>query len=360
MEGWENHLQEYTMDISGVHVNVYHSVGFGTDISEQWMADIGKYFAERHDGVEDEMLPGNRRIHTVFYIINGAGQNASPSEWESLKTICDEHGVSPCVVISHCDTAGEAKIKAIEEEAAKQQIPSIRVNAIRGKGDKGARFGRTAAMSQVLADSFVIVGRDLSQLIIEVTNEMMKAILPEIQAKVRKSTISYIRVGVTNDKLEEVQKYIREKYIRTYRRDVLPIYQQYYRYMTGYKISFDGRDEVVGCMEEVRESLRIVSVDGMTLSGIVEGSTPDRYIRSNSDGFVQMIIFMGKFMRMKTTLGRSFDTIFSRQKTKLEKQLKMLERFGTDDGFITPKGAFEEGSIYDENAFEGLKYGQEK
>lgn len=347
VDAWEEGLQVYTMDHVDVVENVYCSVGFGSDVSEAWMGGLDDFLKGRQVKKDDDVIPSNHCVHTMFYVVNGDGHSTESSEMAALKAICDRYALTASVVITHCDVGAEEQIAAIEGEAARHGLPAIRVCAVKDAKkaarkdgrDAGRRYGRAAAMRQILSASFMKVGRDLSVLVTEVTCAMLRGILPDIKRQVTKARMSYFKINTVHASLEEMQKYMQRKYIRAYRRDVLAKYRQYYHYLTDKHVSFVGMAELEDGMGEIRDTLRVFSVKGMAFEGIIEGSTSNRLIRSNSDGFAQMLVFLVKFVRMKNTLKKCFDIIIKQRLVMLEKQIELFERLGVEDGFILPRGA---------------------
>ena len=329
--GWEAELQQYSFDSSGVTVNIYESVSLGDESSGQWPSLLDRFLTARKEIAADDAIPGNSLIHTLFYVVHGAGDALSPEEAMAppeIKEICDRHGLSLSVAITHCDKAEEASIQAIEAAAKGWGLAAMRIcsdNAhAKDHSEVDTRFGIEPALAQVLSASYAKVGRGISLYIISGTEKMMRAIQTDVAKRMKASKISIMRLSKVDTELAKVGKALYDEFLQIYTDEILPCYYTYFDFVDAFKASFKGKEELQGCLLEIEDALGIVDREHVNLMDIVVRAAPDRVLSTRKDMLKGVSSIAGQYLFLKSALGKCMDKIISLSILKLGKQSILL------------------------------------
>src|SRR5574344_993622 len=100
--GWEENFQFHSLDIKGVTVNIYDTVGLEADNYKNWISNINIFL----DSKQSNKNP-NEIIHTLFYVVNCASARIEEKELDELYNIQKKYNLSTAIILTNCSEAKE-------------------------------------------------------------------------------------------------------------------------------------------------------------------------------------------------------------------------------------------------------------
>lgn len=168
---WENNFQFNSIDISGIKVNIFDSVGLEADNHKNWENELYKFLENK----QINNFP-NEHIHTFFYVVNVASARIEENELNILTNIQKKFKLSAAIILTNSDMATNEQIENLEKIIKKEKLKSIRVCSIAKKtraGTETKTFGKEEALEILLSSSFDKIGRDLSLVCLEKVKERL-------------------------------------------------------------------------------------------------------------------------------------------------------------------------------------------
>ncbi len=99
---WEQNFQFHSLDIKGVTVNIYDTVGLEADNYKNWISNINIFL----DSKQSNKNP-NEIIHTLFYVVNCASARIEEKELDELYNIQKKYNLSTAIILTNSDVATE-------------------------------------------------------------------------------------------------------------------------------------------------------------------------------------------------------------------------------------------------------------
>ena len=168
---WENNFQFNSIDISGIKVNIFDSVGLEADNYENWKKELSKFLENKQTNNSP-----NEHIHTCFYVINAASARIEENELDILIDTQKKFKLSVAIILTNSDIATNEQIENLEKKIKEKNLKSIRVCSIAKKtraGTETKTFGKEEALQILLSSSFDKIGRDLSLVCLEKVKERL-------------------------------------------------------------------------------------------------------------------------------------------------------------------------------------------
>lgn len=168
---WENNFQSNSINILGIKVNIFDSVGLEADNHKDWENELYKFLENK----QANDFP-NEQIHTFFYVVNVASARIEENELNILTNIQKEFKLSAAIILTNSDIATNEQIENLEKIIKEKNLKSIRVCSIAKKtraGKETKTFGKEEALEILLSSSFNKIGRDLSLVCLEKVKERL-------------------------------------------------------------------------------------------------------------------------------------------------------------------------------------------
>ncbi|MDX9901063.1 MAG: GTPase domain-containing protein [Aliarcobacter sp.] len=168
---WENNFQFNSIDISGIKVNIFDSVGLEADNHKNWENELYKFLENKQINNSP-----NEHIHTFFYVVNAASARIEENELNILTNIQKKFKLSAAIILTNSDMATNEQIENLEKIIKEKNLKFIRVCSIAKKtraGKETKTFGKEEALEILLSSSFDKIGRDLSLVCLEKVKERL-------------------------------------------------------------------------------------------------------------------------------------------------------------------------------------------
>lgn len=307
--GWEDNFQYYHFYVTNISINVYDSVGLEPGNFDRWYDELDTFLFERQPNDYGNMKSANQIIHTLFYVVNGAGARVEEIEMNVLQNIREKYNLSASVIITNCDIAKEHELIAIENKVGKHGLSSFRVCSISEKtrgGDKIDKFGKEPAIKQILSASYEKVGKEL-------TTKVLREVISDINKKKRKlktiideSDLSIFNLDAINnidfDKILDIDwEY----------EDFIPLeYKNYHDFLENFNINYQGRDIINETFDSLDNVFDDLDDSNIKILKKIEKLESDFEHGGFWDKVGVVFQGLGIALTLKKTLKESIDEIF--------------------------------------------------
>jgi predicted GTPase len=322
--GWKENFQYYHFTISNISVNVYDSVGLEPNNFDRWTSELDDFLSERQSNDCGRVNSANSIIHTVFYVVNGAGARIEGTELRVLKNTSEKYALPSSIIITNCDIAKESEVSAIEREAEKIGLNSFRVCSISKKtrgGDKVESFGKELAIQQILSASYEKVGKELASGVLQEVIDALDQFKRRAKAKIDDSDISIFNLeAMDNIDLDDISPGFFDL------PDLIPPeYKNYQEFLEGFDVNYHGRDIMNETMDSLSDAISSISVNDIKLAQKGKKLMDDL----EHGGFFSKVgaffEFAGMVVFIKDTLKQGIDEMFDLAISKIRQQLWKVE-----------------------------------
>jgi predicted GTPase len=323
---WEENFQKYSLSISDIQVNVYDSVGLEANTFNQWMQTLKTFLSEKQTVKSNMVLSANDIMHTIFYVINGAGGRIEQNELSIVAQICNTHKIAVSVVITNCDVASEVQIAEIEKIITNNGLEPIRVCSLSRKtrgGDKKEQFGKELALQKILTASYEKVGKELTIIVYKQVIDFFREQQRKLIKKIDNADISIFNVNELDSLIGNITGDSDD--INDITEFLPPAYNSYHYFIQNFDVAYQGRNVFEESFEEISNFVANFSIEdicrGRKITQAMENMESDNFFEKISGG----ITMIGTVLFLKSTIkgiaNEGFDKIIS----KLTLQLRKLE-----------------------------------
>jgi GTP-binding protein EngB required for normal cell division len=311
--GWEDNFQCHHFYISDIAINVFDSVGLEPNNFSRWSDELDSFLSERIQKNLGNIKSANEIIHTLFYVVNGAGARVEEVEIDILRKICDKYNLSASVIITNCDIAKEEELFAIEQKVKNHNLNPFRVCSISKKtraGDKIEAFGKKPAIKQILSASYEKVGKELT---LGTLNGVIDFL--NIKRNELKSVIDNSKLSIFNpDSFDNVDIDLNTIFVDDFNIDIEDFIPQkftsYKNFLDGFDIDYQGKNILEESFDILNSIFNSMSDDNFSilhkiskLNGAIEhGNIFKKIVAGLEIGFMVLTI--------KKTIKDGLDEVF--------------------------------------------------
>ena len=300
---WEQNFQFHSLDIQGVTLNIYDTVGLEADNYQNWISNINIFL----DSKQSNKNP-NEIIHTLFYVVNCASARIEEKELDELYNIQKKYNLSTAIILTNCDVATEEQkqglVSLIDLKGLKQ-IPVCSISKKTRAGKITNTFGKDESLSVVLSSSYEKVGKELANKSLEIVIDKIEEFKREVINKIDKSNISLLNISNTEEEFEKI--FNEEEFEKIFGSDIEDILPKEYLVYVDFLNNFYTIDYEGKCyMDKVSEL-----VEGINFDSILEKSEVGKRIASIGERFENDSFFD------KITAGLEVGWILLRLKTEI-------------------------------------------
>ena len=330
--GWTQGLQVYTLDASGINVNLFHAIDFDPGTCAQWIRNLDAYLTTIKAASEEDLLPSNVDIHAVFYTLHAADEESNDKNLaaiEALQGICRKHGLLLAIAITNCDKTEEEAIEKLERAVKKRNLRAIRLCAAAqdGQPDGGAaRFGKEPMVDRILTASYEQVGVPLTMHVLIQTMLFLQLLKKELKPRLYGTKMSVMQENSINNGLKAVATDIQETFIDDYNRGLLAQYRGYAAFLKGFHTENDGLDTVNDCLTDIDEALAYLHPRHLTIESIIDRTQDDTVIRGNMEMAKAVLALFNNFLRIRHSLKNDLDVILNLYIERLNNHLEAMRR----------------------------------
>jgi len=342
---WEENFQHHFVNIHDVQVNVYDSVGLEQNNFSEWMRKLNGFLSTRQvcssPGIlwrgwspirsSQDILSANDIMHVLFYVVNGAGARIEANELKILSDIQKSYKIPASLVITNCDVATKAQIEALEKEARKNGLESIRVCSISRKtrgGEKTEPFGKENALRKILSASYEKVGRELTIIVYKQMIEFTEKIQNTLKGKIDSSDISIFKIDELDSSLDNITEFLDEEVSKL--NDVSdflpPAYRSYYNFIEDFDVDYQGRNVFEESFEKISNFIDNFDMDNLALMRRVNKAMEDLEDGNVFDKIGAFFTMASTALFLKENIKNAIDEAFGEIKSKLFSQLWEIER----------------------------------
>ena len=307
---WEQNFQFHSLDIKGVTVNIYDTVGLEADNYKNWISNINIFL----DSKQSNKNP-NEIIHTLFYVVNCASARIEEKELDELYNIQKKYNLSTAIILTNCDVATEEQKQGLVSLIELKGLKQISVCSISKKTRAGKitnTFGKDESLSVVLSSSYEKVGKELANKSLEIVIDKIEEFKREIINKIDKSNISLLNISNIEEEFEKIFGSDIE--------DILPKeYLVYVDFLNNfYTIDYEGKcymDKVSELVESINfDSILEKSDVGKRIASIEERFENDSFFDKITAGLEVGWILL----RLKTEITDALNEVFDLMKNQFE------------------------------------------
>ncbi len=307
--------------------------GLETNNFIRWTNELDTFLSERQPNKQGNIKSANDIIHTLFYVVNGAGTRVEETEIDILKNIYQKYSLSASVIITNCDIAKEHELTAIESILKRHGLSSFRVCSISKKtrgGDKIEPFGKDPAIRQILSASYEKVGKELTLSILKQIIVFINETRNKAKALIEASDISLFNLDAIDD--IDWDDVLNNDF--DYDNFIPDEYKNYYNFLENFNVSYQGHDimsETFNRINDVIDKLDITDIN------IGRKMTEAENNLENGDLFEQIGAFfqVAKIaLRLKKALKDAIDEVFDLAVRELQQQIRKVKSASDCSGAI--------------------------
>ena len=324
--GWEDNFQCYHFYISDITINVFDSVGLEPDNFSRWTNELDTFLSERQTNNWGNIKSANEIIHTLFYVVNGAGARVEEVEIDVLENIRDKYNLSASVIITNCDIAKEGELSAIEQKVKNHNLNPFRVCSISKKtrgGDKIEAFGKEPAIKQILSASYEKVGKELTLGALNGTIDFINTKRREV-----KSGIDALELSIFNlDAMDNIDfdSMLDDDFEME---DIIPSeFISYKNFIEGFDIDYQGKDILEESFVSICNILNSMSIDSFSIGrkiSKIEGAFEYGNIFEKIGAVFQIGVMA---LTIKKTIKDAIDEMFDVLIREISQQIWKVENY---------------------------------